>query len=411
MQKIKLPIYLKAEFNHSEIIEKCKTARNSAGELFPIDLIGSFEIHKNGKLMFKQLDSNLELFVNPRIWNEVKAKDPASGFYYKIDLNEDQGRLEGNIRKLHIAEEVNTDIDLPVVLEDIIDKIHEVQLKDIQYDPRLFVPIKTGKYLDKFWSRSNGILPGTNVMITGDPGIGKSSNMMDILIGIHETDSSKRVLYISAEMNRNDMREFLQFYPGLDTINFLFLGEYLTDPNSEFKPFQALLASLEKGWDIVVLDSLFEIQSMIQEDLDISSFKRGEKWMLDLMNKHNAGFNRLNLYTSFLVIQQKNKSGQYVGSKRLEHMTTAFLQLLWDPKEHGRRYMIFEKNRKGREKVKLYYNMDEKKGVVYDELRHTKELEFMEILKENTGLGIEQMDESYFDKLFSEQLENQDEQA
>ena len=92
-------------------------------------------------------------------------------------------------------------------------------------------------------------------------------------------------------------------------------------------------------------------------------------------------------------------------------MTTAFLQLLWDPKEHGRRYMIFEKNRKGREKVKLYYNMDEKKGVVYDELRHTKELEFMEILKENTGLGIGQMDETYFDKLFSEQLENQDEQA
>jgi hypothetical protein len=411
MQEIKLPIYIKADINYSEILEKCKTAKNANGELFPIESIGNFEIHKNGKLMFKHLDSNLELFINPRIWNEVKAKDPSSGFYYKIDLNEDSNRLEGNTRKLHVAEETTTNLDITDSVDDIIDKIQEVQLKDVQYDPRLFVPIKTGKYLDKFWSRSIGILPGTNVMITGDPGIGKSSNMMDILIGIHETDISKRVLYISAEMNRNDMREFLQFYPGLDQINFLFLGEYLTDPNSEFKPFQALLASLEKGWDIVVLDSLFEIQSVIQEDLDINSFKRGEKWMLDLMNKHNAGFNRLNLYTSFLVIQQKNKSGQYVGSKRLEHMTTAFLQLLWDPKEHGKRYMVFEKNRKGKEKVKLYYTMDEKKGVVYDEVRHTKELEFMQILAENTGLGIDQMDETYFERLFNDQLVNQNEQA
>jgi predicted ATP-dependent serine protease len=239
-------------------------------------------------------------------------------------------------------------------------------------------------------------------MITGDPGIGKSSNLMDLLIGIKKTDPTKRVLYISAEMDKVDLEEFLQFYPGLEEIDFLFLGEYLTDPESKFKPYIALQATLEKGWDIVVVDSLYETQSMIQEDLDINSFKKGERYMLDLMKKHNSGFNRLNSYTAFLVIQQKNKSGQYVGSKRLEHMTTAFLQLLWDPKEKGKRYAIFEKNRKGKEKVKLYYNMDAAKGIIYDEVRHTKELEFMEIMQQNNLLGLDSLETVDFEKLFAE---------
>ena len=124
--------------------------------------------------------------------------------------------------------------------------------------------------------------------------------------------------------------------------------------------------------------------------------------MLDLMAKHNSGFNRLNLFTTFLIIQQKNKSGQYVGSKRLEHMTTAFLQLLWDPKEKGKRYMVFEKNRKGKEKVKLYYNLSKEKGITYDEVRHQKELEFMEILQQNNSLGIEELGQLSFEELFKE---------
>lgn len=143
---------------------------------------------------------------------------------------------------------------------------------------------------------------------------------------------------------------------------------------------------------------------MTQEDLGINSFKKGERYMLDLMNKHNKGHNKLNLYTSFLAIQQKNKSGQYVGSKRLEHMTTGFLQLLWDPKEKGKRYMLFEKNRKGKEKVKLYYSLSKEKGIVYDEIRHRKELEFMEILQQNNGLDLDEIEELDFAKLFDAKL-------
>ncbi len=313
----------------------------------------------------------------------------------KVLLEDD--KLKFHLRKFNPIQEAPEEIPF----EDIF--IETTKLKNITFDPRLFVPIKTGKYVDEFWSRSGGVLPATNIMITGDPGIGKSSNLMDFLVGIQQTDPHKKVLYISAEMTSIDVQEFLQFYPGLENVDFLFLGEYVTDPNQKIKPYQALQSTLDQGWNVVVIDSLYETQSMIQEDLEIHSFKKGERYMLDLMNKHNSGHNKLNLYTSFLAIQQKNKSGQYVGSKRLEHMTTGFLQMCWDPKEKGKRYMVFEKNRKGKEKIKLYYTLSKENGIIYDSGRHIKEAEFFEMLSQNGGIMIDEMGQVDFEKLFQKE--------
>lgn len=330
-----------------------------------------------------------------KFWEDTIKR--GSDFFVKIGKNED-GKIWAGGRKFYLDND-ETEVDIESI------NVETTQLRNIVFDPRLFIPIMTGKYLDNYWSRKGGILPATNIMITGDPGIGKSSNLMDVLVGIKIQDMSKRVLYISAEMSAIDLEEFLQFYPGLENIDFLFLGDYLTDPNQKIKPYQALQSVLDQGWDVVVIDSLYETQSMIQEDLDISSFKKGERYMLDLMNKHNGGHNKLNLFTAFLAIQQKNKSGQYVGSKRLEHMTTGFLQLLWDPKERGKRYMIFEKNRKGKEKVKLYYSLTPDKGITYDETRHEKELAFMELLQQNAGMSLEELGEVDFDKIFAKREE------
>lgn len=330
-----------------------------------------------------------------KFWEDTIKR--GSDFFVKIGKNDD-GKIWAGGRKFYLDND-ETEVDIESI------NVETTQLRNIVFDPRLFIPIMTGKYLDNYWSRKGGILPATNIMITGDPGIGKSSNLMDVLVGIKQQDRSKRVLYISAEMSAIDLEEFLQFYPGLENIDFLFLGDYLTDPNQKIKPYQALQSVLDQGWDVVVIDSLYETQSMIQEDLDISSFKKGERYMLDLMNKHNGGHNKLNLFTAFLAIQQKNKSGQYVGSKRLEHMTTGFLQLLWDPKERGKRYMIFEKNRKGKEKVKLYYSLTPDKGITYDEIRHEKELAFMELLQQNAGMSLEELGEVDFDKIFAKREE------
>jgi predicted ATP-dependent serine protease len=244
-------------------------------------------------------------------------------------------------------------------------------------------------------------MPGINVMLTGDPGVGKSSNLMEILVNVKKHDPTKRVLYISAEMNELDVKEFEQYYPGLDEIDFLYIGNYVTDPDLNIKPYQALMGILHKGWDMVVMDSFVEVQSMIQEDLSLPS-KKAEKWMLDLMKRHNSGHNKENTFTTFLCIQQMNKGGTYVGSKRLEHMTSAFLTLCWDKKEKGKRYMMFEKNRKGKEKIKLYYTFDKNKGIIYDDVRYEKEMMIFERLQSPSEFGVEEFDLNSFEKLFSE---------
>lgn len=393
------PIYIKPDVPYAEA-PNASVFLSSGEQIIPSEhgIEISFRPNGGGLITF---DSGESITFSLRFWNEVQS---SPGYFIKIGKDDSRSYEQGGgiwigKRKFALAVPADEESD-SIPIEQI--EIESVKLEDITFDSRLFNPIKTGTYIDKFFSRYDGLMPATNIMVTGDPGIGKSSNLMDILVNIHKTDINKRVLYISAEMSRVDVQEFLQFYPGLEKIDFLFLGDYVTDPNQKIKAYQALEVMLDKGWDVVVLDSLYEIQGMTQEDLGFSSFKRGEKYMLDLMNKHNKGHNKLNLYTTFLAIQQKNKSGQYVGSKRLEHMTTGFLQLLWDAKEKGKRYMIFEKNRKGKEKVKLYYNFDKEKGIVYDSIRHQKELEFMEILQQNSDLGLDQLDDLEFAKIFAE---------
>jgi predicted ATP-dependent serine protease len=280
-------------------------------------------------------------------------------------------------------------------------EVETTRLKDINFDPRMFQPIRTGTYMDEFVSYKGGFMPGINIMLTGDPGVGKSSNLMDILVNVRETDDTKRVLYVSAEMNEIDVKEFEQYYPGLGEIDFLYIGNYVTNPDLNIKPYQALISVLNQGWDLVVMDSLVEVQSMVQEDLALPQ-KKAEKWMLDLMKTHNSGHNKKNIYTAFLCIQQKNKGGSYVGSKRLEHMTSAFLELCWDKKEKGKRYMMFEKNRKGKEKVKLYYNFAKEGGLVYDEVRHTKELQILERLQTTSEFAIDELTPSDLEALWAD---------
>ena len=348
--------------------------------------IPGFETMKvSSGMYFAAQDANQYLKLDPRNSSRIRRIDPSQ-------------------MKQSVSTAVATQAEVAAFDPNALD-ITPTLLKDIDWDPKLFQPYKTGTYLDSYWSRKGGILPGTNTMITGDPGIGKSSNMMEILTKLKDNNPDLKVAYVSAEMEPEDLQEFLQFYPGLDEIPFLFLADYMYEDDG-IPVWQVLSGFLAPGYDVVVFDSLIEIQTIVQEELGLTG-RKGEAWMLKFMRGHNKGFNKSNSYTSFLSIQQKNKSGQYVGSKRLEHMTTAFLQLLWDPTEKGKRYMVFEKNRKGKEKVKLYYNFTDGDGIQYDVKRHTIELEILETLQSGGDDLIEDLTAEGFGNLFNEDAETE----
>lgn len=260
-------------------------------------------------------------------------------------------------------------------------------LSSVNVDQNLYRPIKTGTFIDGFWSRKGGIMPGTNTMVTGDPGIGKSSVMMDVLQGIKVTNPGKKVLYVSAEMTRIDMLdpdEFMKYYPNLfDKVEFLFAGDFIDDEGGPSFS-QALEVVLSRGYDVVVFDSMIEVQSIFQEEMGLSSGKQAEKYMLNLMQKHNQAQNDRNVYTAFLLIQQVKKDGEFVGSRRLEHMITAFLRIKWDDSSRGKKYMEFRKNRRGANKLRLYFKLGN--GVEYDESKFESELRLMDIMGANEDI-------------------------
>lgn len=266
--------------------------------------------------------------------------------------------------------------------------IQTTLLSNVEVDPSLYKAIKTGTYIDSFWSRKGGIMPGTNTMVTGDPGIGKSSVMMDVLQGIKVTNPGKKVLYVSAEMTRIDMMdpdEFMKYYPNLfDKVEFLFAGDYIeSETGPSFS--QALDVVLSRGYDVVVFDSMIEVQQICQEEMGLGTGKQAEKFMLNLMQKHNQAQNDRKVYSAFLLIQQVKKDGEFVGSRRLEHMITAFLRIKWCTETRGRKYMEFRKNRRGQNKLRLYFKLGN--GVEYDAKKFEDEIELADIMSKNEEIS------------------------
>ena len=123
-----------------------------------------------------------------------------------------------------------------------------------------------------------------------------------------------------------------------------------------------------------------------------------EKWFLDLMNNHNKGANKRSKYTSFITILQLSKGGNFVGSNKLKHMTSAMMSIDWKGGENSQqRYLEFSKNRLGAVGQRLFFSLEG--GVSFDEQRYQRDLLNEEMLQEERAkLGTEA---DAFDRIFS----------
>ena len=105
--------------------------------------------------------------------------------------------------------------------------IKTVKMKDLKFDPSLFLPMRTGRAIDAHFSSTKGIMRGTNYAIVGDPGIGKTTVMLDILADLR--NQGQKVLFISGEMNSIDMYGYVKRYPKFGDLPILFMGDYAED--------------------------------------------------------------------------------------------------------------------------------------------------------------------------------------
>jgi predicted ATP-dependent serine protease len=243
--------------------------------------------------------------------------------------------------------------------------IELVQLSKVKFDKRVFESMTGGKAIDKLFSTQGGIPRATNYIVIGDPGVGKSTVCLDIISDIKK--QKQKVLFISGEMSRVDMYQYMQRYPKFGNIDILFLGEY-TDENCKL----VVEDVLDRGYDLVLGDSFVEIQDAVKETAGMTTGS-AEKWLIDLMLKHNHGENKGNCYTSFLMIQQVTKGGNFVGSNKLKHNTTGMLEIRFTEEGGQERYLTFTKNRRGDVYKKMYFSLAAEGDVLYNAERFMQE--------------------------------------
>ncbi len=275
-----------------------------------------------------------------------------------------------------------------------------VKMRDVRFGVELFENYHSMTALDDLLCSYKGLPKGVNYMIIGDPGVGKTTVILDLIANITRHTKGARVLFISAEMNEIDLAIYVKRYPKFGNLDIMFVE---ADFEGEKKHLQEIEEVLEKGWDIVAIDSFHELQSIIKEEEDIS-MRLAETKLLSLIKKHNKAENATNTNTTFLTIQQVTKKGSFAGTNRLKHMITAMMELRLDnPKNvYSDRFVVFSKHRRGDVGVKLYYNLSSKGDVFFDEERYQQELQLRNLQKD-VSTQIRDF-ANQFDNLFNKEM-------
>ena len=246
-----------------------------------------------------------------------------------------------------------------------------VKMRDVRFDKDLFINFRTRTILDNLLCSYQGLPKGVNYMIIGDPGVGKTTIILDMLANIRKAQPSARILFISAEMNEIDLAIYVERFPKFGDLDILFIEGGFDECGHSW---QTVADTLDDGWDVVAIDSFHELQGIVKEEENVTN-KRAESMLLSLIKQQNKAQNDRGVNTTFLTIQQVTKSGAFVGSNRLKHMITAMMELRLDnPKNiYSDRYITFSKHRRGDVGVKLYYNLSTTGDVDFDEERYEQD--------------------------------------
>lgn len=247
-----------------------------------------------------------------------------------------------------------------------------VKMRDVKFSPELFINYRTETILDELLCSYQGLPKGVNYMVIGDPGVGKTTIILDLLANIQTKSPNAKILFVSAEMNEIDLAIYVERYPKFQDLNILFLETTFDNENKSWDVFQRVLA---QGWDIVAIDSFYELQGIVKEEENVT-MKKSESMLLSIIRQHNKADNERKVNTTFLTIQQVTKSGAFVGSNRLKHMITAMMELRLDNAKniYSKRFVVFTKHRRGDVGVKLDYDLSTTGDVFYDEETYQKDI-------------------------------------
>jgi DNA repair protein RadA/Sms len=171
-----------------------------------------------------------------------------------------------------------------------------------------------------------GIVPGSVILIGGEPGIGKSTLMLQIALQF----TNKKVLYISGEESDTQIKMRAERLPFRNNDCYLFTE---TSTQKIGKALQELQP------DIVVIDSIQTLQSELIDSTpgSISQIKETAGDLIRFAKETG---------TPVFLIGHITKDGALAGPKLLEHMVDTVLQFEGD-RNHVYRILRTTKNRFG----------------------------------------------------------------
>lgn len=227
-------------------------------------------------------------------------------------------------------------------------------LNQLNIDRRMLESMETeSEVVNQLFSEEGGIPCASNYMMIGDPGVGKTTVLLDVLAMVQNYDKQRKCLFISGEMGRKQMFKYTERFPQFGFVKTLFMADYL-----EYNTKDVFEQVLSQGWDLILIDSAAEIIDGVRDDNGWDR-KTAEAWFVDICIKHNKGENTGRKYSSFLAIQQVTKQGEFVGSNKLKHLFDAMGVMRRESERNGGgTYIMFEKNRNGNVGVKFGYQLE-----------------------------------------------------
>lgn len=171
-----------------------------------------------------------------------------------------------------------------------------------------------------------GLVPGSIVLIGGEPGIGKSTLLLQVALHIKK----KKVLYVSGEESRQQIKMRADRI-GIKNDNCLILNE--TDTRNILKHFKDVMP------EIMIIDSVQTLESPSVE-ATAGSISQIRETAAE-MNKIAKTF-----HVPVFLIGHITKDGAIAGPKILEHIVDAVIQFEGD-RHYGFRILRTVKNRFG----------------------------------------------------------------
>ncbi len=235
----------------------------------------------------------------------------------------------------------------------LIDFSMVTKLDNIDIDPRMMKVMKTGLSIDNLFSHEGGIPAATNIMMIGDPGVGKTTVLLDTIAKAQQKGA--KTLFISGEMGKKQMFKYTERFSQFGELETIFTQDFL-DYNTK----DVIEQVLDRGYDLVLIDSVAEIIDGVRDDNNWDR-KTAESWLVDVCIRNNNGENQTTMFTSFLLIQQVTKAGVFVGSNKLKHLNDAMGEMRRESeRDGGRTFITFTKNRNGLVDNKVYFELSNK---------------------------------------------------